>query len=117
MSTKALESRCRLQDLADAIAAHLPHAVLGAISDETEVAVSTVAVTLHGGVVLSVSNDLDQPGTHFIVMRVAGERQDRLPFEHAYEDGFGVSEKLDTAAALGLVRRYAALTPNACSLP
>jgi hypothetical protein len=83
--------------------------VLGDIEEESGIAVNSTRVRLPNAVVLSVANDLDDPATKFMVMRLFGARRGQLPFEQCYEDGYGVSERLNEDAVFALVGRYASL--------
>ena len=99
----------RLQALSAGIVQAFPQAVLGGVDDESGIALSSTSVRLPNEVVLSVATDIDHPDTRFMVMRVGPSFQGRLPFEQAFEDGFGVSEQLDVDGVFALVRAYASL--------
>lgn len=114
--TKAVQTRQRLEALSSRIVRTFPDAVLGTIEDESGIALSSTSVQLPNRVRLSLANDLDDPETRFMVMRVGHFFQDRLPFEHAFEDGFGVSERLDADDVCALMRQYAALPRSPASL-
>lgn len=114
--TKAVQTRQRLQALSSRIVRTFPEAVLGDIEDESGIALSSTSIQLPNRVRLSVANDLDDPETRFMVMRVGHAFQDRLPFEQAFEDGFGLSEQLDADAVCALMRQYAALPGSLASL-
>jgi hypothetical protein len=114
--SKAVQIRQRLQALNSRIVRAFPEAVLGAIEDESSIALSSTSVQLPNRVRLSVANDIDHPETKFMVMRVGHFFQDRLPFEQAFEDGFGVSEQLDADGVFELMRKYASLPRSPASL-
>ena len=109
MAIKSVQIREQLQALSDCIARAFPDAVLGEIEEESGIAVSSTRVRLPNEIVLSVANDLDDPATKFMVMRLFDARRGQLPFEQCYEDGYGVSERLNEDAVFALVRRYASL--------
>ena len=114
--TKAVQTRQRLQALSSRIVRTFPEAVLGAIEDESGIALSSTCIQLPNRVQLSVASDIDDPETRFMVMRVGHSFPDRLPFEQAFEDGFGVSEQLDADGVCALMRKYAALPRSPASL-
>ncbi|MEJ8837803.1 hypothetical protein [Ramlibacter sp. AN1133] len=95
-------------ELCASIASALPDAHVGRLTPDPAIPASTVHVRLPNRLVLSVSNSLDQPETHFIVMRTGVSMELKLPFEQEYEDGYGVSDMLTREQALELVRSYAA---------
>ena len=107
--THAAHIHDRLQALSAGIVQAFPQAVLGAVDDEAGVALSSTSVRLPNEVVLSVASDIDHPDSKFMVMRVGHPFPARLPFEQAFEDGFGVSEQLDVDGVFALVRAYASL--------
>jgi hypothetical protein len=109
VAIKSVQIREQLQALSDCIARAFPDAVLGDIEDESGIAVSSTRVRLPNEVVLSVANDLDDPATKFMVLRVSTGCGGRLPFEQCFEDGYGVSERLDAEAVFALVGKYASL--------
>jgi hypothetical protein len=98
-----------MQSLRDCIARAFPEAVVDDVEDESGIPVSSTRVRLPNEVVLSVSSDLDEPATRFMVMRLTDFMGGQLPFEQCCEDGFGVSERLDADAAFDLVGKYAGL--------
>lgn len=114
--TKAVQTRQRLEALSSRIVRTFPEAVLGDIEDESGIALSSTSIQLPNHIRLSVANDIDDPETRFMVMRVGPFFQDRLPFEQALEDGFGVSEQLDADGVCALMRQYAALPGSSASL-
>jgi hypothetical protein len=114
--SKAVQIRQRLQALNSSIVRAFPEAVLGDIEDESSIALSSTSVHLPNRVHLSVANDIDHPETKFMVMRVGHSFPDRLPFEQAFEDGFGLSEQLDADAVFALMRKYAELPRSPASL-
>lgn len=114
--TKAAQIHDRLQALSAGIVLAFPEAVLGAVDDEAGIALSATSVRLPNEIVLSVASDIDDPETLFMVLRVGHALQDRLPFEQAFEDGFGVSEQLDVDGVFALMRAYALLPRAGASL-
>lgn len=107
--TRTAQVHHRLYALRAGLGAAFPDAVLGAIDDESGVALSSTSVRLPNEVVVSVASDIDHPDTRFMVLRSGHAFGDRLPFEQAFEDGFGISEQLDADAVFALLRAYAQL--------
>lgn len=105
----AVLHRHHLRELSRAIADSLPWAVLGDISDEEELAISSMLVRCPNGILLFVTNDMEQPARRFMVTRVSDAPAGKLLFEGEREAGLSVTGDLTREGVVWLLRQYAAL--------